>query len=345
MRKLRWVSVFGLAACAGIVVVGYAQAQIFISATGKDSNSCSRTAPCRTLQRGINATSPGRELTILTSGEYGKAVINKGMTILAEGVSANIRAYSGAEAIRIDAPGGKVVLKGLLLTGDNTGAGGINIVRAVSVHIEDCAIERFVYMGIRSLPDNIELFVSNTVSRNNGDDGLRAYGSSFLTVDNSRFENNGGSGIHLEGSGVASVTRSIFSRNTGNGVWLGAGGGQMNISEATSAGNAGHGFYVQSGSLVVSGSSAADNRGAGFYAANGEMALDGVVARSRNAETEYDHAGAYIAQGAVAWITDSMFMGIGNGWGLVNDGSIYSHHDNVVQGYLNSGGVSDATGF
>jgi hypothetical protein len=187
------------------------RAQIFISATGDDANNCGRAAPCRTLQRGIDATGAGRELTILNSGEYGRATIAKSITILAEGVSANIRSFAaGADAITVDHPAAKIVLRGLLLTGGGAGRHGIDIV-AAPVHVENCRIERFDSNGIHDFGIT-ELFVGGTISRENGMDGLFATGyvgpAERLAVDNSQFENNGEDGVDLDSLEAATITRN-----------------------------------------------------------------------------------------------------------------------------------------
>jgi hypothetical protein len=292
--------------CALIAQAPPAQAQSFISGTGKDTNICSRIAPCRTLQRGVNATSPGRELTILTSGEYGRATIEKGMTILAEGVSANIRSFaSGSAAITIDAPGQKVALKGLFLTGGHAGSIGVDIVAAAAVHIDDCVVERFGDTGIRmNSSAGTELFVSDTVSRYNYY-GLRACcGSSRLTVDNSRFENNGDYGLLVE-TGQGSVTRSLASDNAGIGIYLNATGGSLNVTSATAA-----------------------NNFEGFVPSVGQLTLSSVVASGNG------RAGLFVAVGGTAIVTDSVFTN--NDTGIFNFGELSTRGNNVLAGNTTS---------
>jgi hypothetical protein len=293
---------FLFAALCGALVASGAHAQIFISASGKDSNSCSRTAPCRTLQRGVNATSPGRELTILTSGEYGRATINKGMTILAEGVSANVRSFaSGSSAITIDAPGQKVALKGLFLTGGGPGGNGINIEAAASVHIEDCVVERFDDTGVDfSFADGAELFVSGVTSRFNGYAGLTACcDNSTLIVDRSSFIGNGAYGLTT--SSVASITRSIVSGNGAAGIIV---GGEANITETTAAHNGTAGFLVS---------------------AFGRLTAHSVVARG-NVEAGFELQN--INPPPFAIVSNSVFTH--NGLGFENNGTLLTRGDNTV---------------
>src|SRR5262249_53393145 len=50
----------------------YAQAmRTYISGAGKDSNPCSLSAPCQTLQAALNKTLSGGEVQSLNSADYG----------------------------------------------------------------------------------------------------------------------------------------------------------------------------------------------------------------------------------------------------------------------------------
>jgi hypothetical protein len=261
---MRSLLTLGFGMLCALAAQAPAQAQTFISATGNDTNACTRAAPCRTLQRGVNATSPGRELTILTSGEYGPATVNKGLTVLAEGVSANIRQFtSGSTAIVVNAPGQKIALKGLFLTGGNSAYYGIRIAAAAAVHLDDIVVERFRVNGISMVSAGTELFVSNSTLRFNLGTGLYACceSSSSLTVDNSRFENNE-DGL-LASNFFGSITRSIASGNTGNGISVHE--GSLNVTETTAANNGQRGFEVYAGQIRLNSSVARGNGTEGLY--------------------------------------------------------------------------------
>jgi hypothetical protein len=194
-------------------LAGASDAQIFISATGNDANICSRMSPCRTLQRGIDATGAGRVMTLLNSGEYGPtATIEKSITIVADGVSATVRSLAaGSTAITIDNSSAPVVLRGLLVTGGGTGQRGIDIADALAVHIVGCQVERFTQQGVRLDMDAAELHVADTISRDNGSHGLHVLETglnSRLVVDNSRFENNGGDGVNMQDADAAILAAS-----------------------------------------------------------------------------------------------------------------------------------------
>jgi hypothetical protein len=217
-----------------------AQKVRFVSSAGVNANDCTRDAPCRTLQRGIDRTPKGGELQILDSDFYGNSVtINKSITISAVGVAASVG------SIAIDAPGATVVLRGLLLSGASLPAGnGPSISNASAVYIVDCQIERFPGIGIAIDADNVEVFVANSAVRSNGTHGilLTSFSSGArVTISNSRFENNGESGV----------------RNAG------AGGAQMTIENSVFSGNL-QGVAARTGSTVRVSNSVAVNNGTGF---------------------------------------------------------------------------------
>src|SRR3954462_14410423 len=88
-----------------LVISATAQAAVtrFISFTGNDANTCARTTPCRTLQRGVDSTPEGGELKILDPGGTrgsAPADIARSITISADGFSATLA------GVRINGSGG-----------------------------------------------------------------------------------------------------------------------------------------------------------------------------------------------------------------------------------------------
>src|SRR4051812_44970447 len=115
----------------------------YVAATGKDANPCTLTAPCKTLQRGVDVTSGGGELHVLNSGTYGAATIVRSLTLSGD-ASVTIRGQ-----ITINAAAATVVLRGLNLNGAELGeVSGIDIRAAAAVQIENCEVERFGTHGI-----------------------------------------------------------------------------------------------------------------------------------------------------------------------------------------------------
>jgi hypothetical protein len=285
---------------------GSADAQIFISGRGNDANICSRAAPCRTLQRGIDATGAGRVLTILDSGDYGPpATINKSITITAEGAAATIRALAaGSTALTAGGLGATIVLRNLLLTGGGTGETGIEVGGVSALYIERCTIERFTGTGISAPSAKMKLFVSDSVVRQNGADGLFIDGTNTTTkvaIDNSRFENNGDDGVTIINI-QSTISDSLFSANAGTGVEQT--GGRMNVTSTISANNGVTGYLVRIG---------------------GQMTLEDSVARGNAQEGLFVFDATSAAQISEVTITD-------NGTGIDNAGTVLTRRNSVVSG-------------
>jgi hypothetical protein len=302
MRTPQSPAGFALAAC--VLVLGAAASEAattrFVAGGGNDSGTCTRAAPCRTLQRGVDVTPANGTVVVLDAGGYGASLaITKSITISADGASANLPG-----GLTIDAPGGVVVLRGLLVSGGGTVPTGIRISNATAVHIENCVVERFSGVGIR-LRDtaNAELFVNDTTVRYNGGNGLEANGTgaSRLIVDNSHFDNNGAAGLNIESVHASSITRTTVSGNAGNGI-------------------------IQfGGSMAVARTSATGNGKAGFRAvAGGTMTLESSISRNNVSH------GLFVGTGAAARISNSTFTGsvaIHN-----SGGTVLTRQNNTVLG-------------
>jgi hypothetical protein len=270
----------------------------FVSATGNDGNPCTvQAAPCKTLQKAISVTPAGGEIRILSQLPSQNAIIATSLTVNGGG-------HTMIGTVSINSASAIVTLRNLSLTGLGIAARGIDIINAAVVHIEGCTVERFAGDGIH-LAANVstELFVSNSVMRDNSEDGLEAVGptTARVSIDNSRLLNNDGYGAALNDT-QASVFRSVAS---GNAHGFGA-GGTINIVESTATAN-GAGFIVFTG---------------------GEMTLESCVARGN----DYGFL-AIIA--AVARLSNSVFTnngkGVSNNLGN-NDSTILTSGNNVIAG-------------
>jgi hypothetical protein len=281
-----------LAAGVVIAMTAPAQAQVvrFVSVSGDNDNNCTRSAPCRTLQRGITATPSGGQLLIQDAGNYGNtATIDRSITISAVGVAATVG------ALTISAPSSDVVLRGLMLTGNAVPVhtSGVHITAARSVHIVRCEIERFSgnASGILIEADNTEIFVSDTLVRNNEFYGLELTTLSTgvqLTIDNSRFENNGEDGIRIVSSSQTSMTRVVVSGNDENGIAVSS--GRVNVTSSTIANNIRDGVLVgTSGDVTMDSSVSRGHFGAGFRTTGG-VGRVGSSVLTGNA-TGLEHAG------------------------------------------------------
>jgi hypothetical protein len=234
-----------------IVAIPAAQAQTvkWIRTTGSDANACTFSAPCRTLSRGVAAAPAGGEVRLQNSGDFGSGVtIAKSLTISGDG---NTLALTGPVTINNTAV--KVVLENLLFNGRGVTSIGVLINDAASVHLVGCKVERFTGTGIglNSITAVTELFVTDSISRNNGGDGMNIDGNSLarVTVDNSHFENNS-TGLVLFNA-TASITRSTSSGNTYAGISQSGGASSIAWTLAADNGNVSSaGFFVFNGGVM-----------------------------------------------------------------------------------------------
>ncbi|MGH6926562.1 MAG: right-handed parallel beta-helix repeat-containing protein [Propylenella sp.] len=310
MQVLRFARRIAVAIFATLLLASTGQAaNVFISSTGNDANPCSITAPCRSLQKAVDVAVAGSNVIVLDTAGYGaNVVIGKSVSIIAEGAVASLLPGAGSAAVTVNGAGIVVTLRGLALNGQGVGAHGMSIVNAAAVQIENCTIERFANNGILLINNNAELFVADTISRDNAADGLFVPGTGTtakLTVVNSHFENNGDDGLDVEGIQSA-VTRTVLS------------------------GNGGHGFELGGGSANVTTTSAVANQASGYLVGiAGQMALERSVARGNAASGLLVLAGA----GNVGIASNSVFTN--NAVGLRNNGGgavLRTRQNNTVSG-------------
>ena len=161
----------------------------YVSVTGNNVNACTLAAPCRTLQRGFDATPEGGELRILDSGFYGTiAIVDKSMTIAGNGNTVQLGNH-----LSIDDADAVVTLRGLVLNGRDTVSNGIIIIKSARVHIEDCVVHGFTQDRIVvAQGSGAETFVTGSTARDNGNIGLLVLGAtSIARISNSTFTGNG----------------------------------------------------------------------------------------------------------------------------------------------------------
>jgi hypothetical protein len=267
----------------------------YVSVTGSNANACTLAAPCRTLQRGINMTPAGGEVQILDSGFYGNANVRKSLTISGNGNTVYL-----ANSVLIDQADAVVALRGLVLNGQGTVSDGIRINAAATVHIERCLIHAFDSHGILAFADGVQVFVTDSISRDNGSHGLIIdnAGVSRLSINSSRFENNGGTGVSV-GTGRAVINRSVASGNSNSGI--SAFGGSVTVLSTVAAGNF-SGFSVNNG---------------------GAMTLEFSRAHGNS-------VGLFVSAGESARISNSSFTD--NVTGINNDGTLETRENNTVAG-------------
>ena len=260
----------------------------FVSATpaANDANACTLAAPCRTLARALQVTTPGGEIQILDSGGYGGLTIDRPVTIAAaDGVYAGVSVGSGDGIIANPGGTGSVTLRGLTINSTGAGVRGVVLQSGTALYIENCAISNFTE-GIEALPASTSsLYVrdSRLLANLTGiNAGPTASGTILLEVNNSAFDRNStainvtqhgatgairnstftsnASGLvvaPLSGAvGTIDVRRSTFDSNGGQGVVAGNTGATVQVSIADSnLTNNGVGITAQNGGVVHVGAS------------------------------------------------------------------------------------------
>jgi hypothetical protein len=228
---------------------------VYVSSFGLDGNSCSRNAPCRTLQAGVNAAASGGRVEVLDSAEYGQfSITDKPLIVEArEGVYAGISgtsttgisvtgATSGSNVLMtirgltVNLPAGGtgisvnqgsgvkmiVNLQDVTVNGQGFGSFGIESAGGAELHIERCLIERLLGFGIEIQPGTQIVTVVNTVVRDyvtgaGLNIAFAAGGATQLTVSHCRFE-GGTVGLFSQSGTIGEIDDSIFSGNSSAGI-------------------------------------------------------------------------------------------------------------------------------
>lgn len=166
-------------------------ARTYVSRVGNNLNPCTRTLPCRQINRGIDAVQPGGEVVVLDTANYQGFTVNKAVSITASpDASPAITVVSGNTAIVIDAGSSDVVnIRGITvngLRGTQDPSFGADIESAAAVHFQDC---NFLNLGIGVTAGGFPVSIKNTTFRGNGS-GIQVVSTKALLED-CRFENNG----------------------------------------------------------------------------------------------------------------------------------------------------------
>jgi hypothetical protein len=256
---------FAVSAAAALGM-GVAHAQpnkSYVSGTGSDSNNCSVSAPCQTLQRALGRTKAGGQIFALDSANFGYLTIKKSIWIGGSGAT-GVLANAGVPGITIAAGAAdKIVLQGVHVDAAGSGNDGISFQSGGSLEVRDSVV-RAARNGIRfETSAQSSLVVVNSLLQ--GDSyGLSFKGSSKATAALTEVQaisngtgilaagvsatekatlslqkgvvSNNGTGISVNNFAVVTVSDSTIS---GNNVGLAASGDSatLTISQSTVTGN------------------------------------------------------------------------------------------------------------
>jgi hypothetical protein len=243
----------------------------WISANGDDSGDCLRTAPCRTWQGALVKTAAGGEIDALDSGPYGTVVIDKSITLEGAGVHAGTIA-SFSDAIVIDNPTAKVVIRRLVLNGgsdvpgNTPGPYGIRVNAARKVRIESVRVAEFQNAGIRIAPTNSpsRTVIVDSLIADNGANGIGiAPGSTGprgsanrVTLRDVEVIGNGGQGVGVSAAGSyfasASIFGSLIADNAVDGIRSEGPQARVRLSNTDVIGNMANGLRSLNGGQILS---------------------------------------------------------------------------------------------
>ena len=198
----------------------------FVSAAGSDANNCTNVAtPCRHLAAAYAATAANGEIYVLDPANYGAVTITGPVSIEGHGW-ASIAPVSGSAAITINAnPGDKINIIGVVLDGTAlTNTNGIVFNSGGTLNVRDSVIRNFSSRGIYFTPSgSSQIFVSNTLIADNGDQGIYIFSSGAQTVSGTlervSLQFNANDGLRVTYAANANITVSdSVSTNNGFGI-------------------------------------------------------------------------------------------------------------------------------
>lgn len=246
LRRIRsrigWAAVMALL----LPATGRAAQRTFVSAgSGSDANPCTRQAPCRQFTAAIAQTDSGGEVVVLDSGGYGPVTIGQSVTVVAPtGIHAAITAFSGNAIFIAGSASSVVIIRGLYLSGLG-GENGIDFQNGQTLHVENCVISGFSAEGVHGRAANSDVYIKNTISRQNGAHGFLFISSSLIraSLNSVRAENNSG-GIAAHANSRVTVTRGVAAGNANYGFNSSHPTGEINLESCIAAFN-GWGLVVQ----------------------------------------------------------------------------------------------------
>jgi hypothetical protein len=268
----------------------------WLSGVGSDSNPCSRTAPCATLQHALSQTDAGGEVDILDSGDFGSGSITQAVTIVNQGA---VTGFTPGGIVVVAGASDVVTLRGLNLVSTLFSALGFD--SGAELHVENCQITGGIARALDFTPSGAsQLFVSDTIVRASVQGILirpEAAGTADVVLERVQAINNSLGGI------VANAQRSSGSGTVVN----------IAVRDSVASGNGGIGILARSqvgGPNVV-------------------MTLDHVAATSNGIGIEAD--GSDMGAGGIA-LSNTQVSGNGTGLVAVNGGVLVSFGNNYVIG-------------
>jgi hypothetical protein len=208
-----------------LLLAGEAHAQpvrVFVSSDGNDANPCTNASPCRHLPHALSVVATGGQVWIVDSGNFNAGTVNVTRSVSIEaapGQIASIVAANGTPAMVINAPGGTVGLRNLLITDGLTGTrqNGINVTAATAVSVENCLFADISQDALWGVRTNAFIHVANTTFRNINGWAVEAQSGPTINVTNSHLLHTEGAfafGSDAGTTSTVSITDSTISDGT-----------------------------------------------------------------------------------------------------------------------------------
>ena len=256
MRRVSRITL-SIAAIGGYahVAVGQTATRTWVSSSGLDTNTCARTAPCRTFSGALAKTAAGGEVDAIDEGSYGPIVINKSITIDGGGV-ATIEVAPNSTGVDVNASyTDYVILRNLDINGHGTGGYGITLTRGYQLVVENVHISGVAFGGIYAI-SLVGTVVGHAMISNSTISGT---GSSGTTTGVWALAGNS---ITLSHSIVTATQRALAATSTSlinadsnvlsfNGTAVEVNGGTIRLSNNDVYNNL-TGFHCEPGSVLAS---------------------------------------------------------------------------------------------
>jgi len=237
MKQLSAVFAFLALATLMMTPAIYAQAnRTWVSSVGDDANSCSRTAPCKTLAGAISKTAAGGKISVFDSGDFDAVIINKAITINGDGTFA-----SSINGVIVNAgPSDRVILRNLSINSTGSDINGIRFLTGKSLTVENSSISGFTGRGIDvTLTATGDLFVKNTSITNCGTGVFISTTGAFVLAALNNVDLKGNAnGVEASTNGRVMISNSNISENTSNGLLASTASSQINVEGCQIAFNA-----------------------------------------------------------------------------------------------------------
>jgi hypothetical protein len=210
---------------------------VYVDTTGSLTGTCTKEAPCKTIQLGVDAASAGRSWVHVAAGTYPDRVSINGKTLQIVASGADL---TPAQGPGIEVKGAAiVVIEGIRVKGV-AGPGAVSCSDGGSGHAPTLTLTH-VSIEMSSLgvdADNCALTLRGSTLTGNVSSALSSTGGSVTVIESTVSGSTQGGGIFAQ-NGSLVVTKTTVSANKNVGIY--ANNAKVEVSQSRLLGNAGGG--------------------------------------------------------------------------------------------------------